>query len=164
MKRNAVYGVGIGINGREAAMQATQRALDQTGPARPVLALVFVSQEFNITEVLAGLTSLLGETPLWGFSTQRPLTGEGDQPRSVVVALLTGSDLKAQVQWYPGFAQDSPGVARQFLQSLKQEIFLPQDLLIAADGINGSLIPVCNALGDLNVHVCGCMAAGEPSL
>src|SRR5512146_1629278 len=106
MKRNnAVYGVGIGINGREAAMQATQRALDQIGTSKPVLALVFVSQEFNITEVLGGLTSLLGETPLWGFSTLKPITGEGDQPRSVVVALITGTDLKAQVFWYPNFAQ-----------------------------------------------------------
>ncbi|RPJ49793.1 MAG: hypothetical protein EHM21_06295 [Chloroflexi bacterium] len=164
MKRNAVYGVGIGINGRDAAMQATQRALDQIGTARPVLALVFVSQEFNITEVLAGLTSLLGETPLWGFSTLRALTAEGDQPRSVVVAIITGTDLKAQVQWYPNFAQDSPAVARQFIQALKQDIFLPQEILIAADGINGSLVTVCNALGELNVHVAGCTAAGEPSL
>jgi hypothetical protein len=164
MKRNAVYGVGIGINGRDAAMQATQRALDQVGTAKPVLALVFVSQEFNISEVLAGLTSLLGETPLWGFSTLDPLTGDGDQPRSVVVALMTGSDLKAQVQWYPNYAQDSQGVARQFIQTLKQDIFLPQEILIVADGINGSLVPVCNVLGELDVRVVGCMGSGDPSL
>src|SRR5512146_1705347 len=164
MKRNAVYGVGIGINGRDAAMQATQRALDQMGTSKPVLALVFVSQEFNVAEVLGGLTSLLGETPLWGFSTLKPITGEGDQPRSVVVALIPGGDFKAQVLWYPAFAQDSAGVAKQFVQSLKQDVFLPQEILIVADGINGSLVPVCNALGELNVRVAGCMAAGEPSL
>lgn len=164
MKRNAVFGVGIGINGRDAAMQATQRALDQIGTAKPVLALVFVSQEFTITEVLAGLTSLLGETPLWGFSSISPVTGDGEQPRSVVVALITGSELKAQVHWYPGFAQDSPGVAKQFVQALKQDIFLPQEILIVADGINGSLVPVCSSLGELNVRVAGCMASGEPSL
>jgi hypothetical protein len=164
MKRNAVYGVGTGINGREAAMQATQRALDQLGTARPVLGLVFVSQEFNISEVLGGLTSLLGETPLWGFSTLHALTAEGSQPRSVVVALITGNDLKAQVHWYSTFAQDSPAVARQFIEALKQDIFLPQEILIVADGINGSLVPLCTALGELDVHVSGCMAAGEPSL
>ncbi len=164
MKRNAVFGVGIGINGRDAAMQATQHALDQLGTAKPVLALVFVSQEFTISEVLAGLTSLLGETPLWGFSTIDPITGDGDQPRSVVVALITGSDLKAQVHWYPNYAQDSPATARQFIQALKQDIFLPQEILIVADGINGSLVPVCNALGELDVRVAGCMASGEPSM
>lgn len=164
MKRTAVYGVGIGINGRDAAMQATQRALDQMGTAKPVLALVFVAQEFNITEVLAGLTSLLGETPLWGFSTIHPVTGEGEQPRSVVVALITGHDLKAQVHWYPNYAQDSLSVARLFVQALKQDIFLPQEILIVADGINGSLVPICNALSELEVRVAGCMASGEPSL
>jgi hypothetical protein len=160
----AVYGVGIGINGREAAMQATQRSLDQLGTAKPVLALVFVSQEFNIAEVLAGLTSLLGETPLWGFSTTRPVTGDGDHPRSVVVALLSGAENKVSVQWFPAYSQDSSGVARQLVQNLRQDVFLPQQILLVADGINGSLGPLCNALAGLPVHVTGCMAAGEPSL
>jgi hypothetical protein len=164
MKRNAVYGVGIGINGREAAMQATQHALDQLGTSRPVLALVFVAQEFIIADVLVGLTSLLGDTPLWGFSTLRPMTGEGDQPRSIVVALITGSENRASVQWFPNYAQDSTGTARQFLQNLREDIFLPQDILIAADGINGSLDSLCSGLADLPVNVAGCMAAGEPSL
>lgn len=165
MKRHAaVYGVGIGINGREAAMRATQHALDQLGTARPVLALVFVAQEFDISETLAGLVSLLGETPLWGFTTTRPLVCAGEQPRSVVVALITGTELKAQVQWYPTFAQESAVVAKQLLQALKQDIFLPQEILLIGDGINGSLVPICNALGELNVRVSGGMAAGEPSL
>ncbi len=165
MKRHrAVYGIGAGINGREAAMQATQHALDQLGMARPVLALAFVSQEFNIAEVLAGLTSLLGETPLWGFTTTCPVTSEGDRPRSVVVALLSGSENQASVQWFPAYSQDSAGVARQFVQNLRQDVFLPQQILLVADGINGSLEPLCNALSSMPVHVAGCMAAGEPSL
>lgn len=163
MKRTAVYGVGTGINGREAAMQATQRALDQLGTAKASLGLVFVSQELDVAEAQAGVTSLMGETPLWGFSTIGTLTGDGDQPRSVVVALIAGSDLRAQVQWYPNYAQDSAGVARQFLQQLKQEVFLPQEILLVVDGINGSLTPVCSALRDLQVRVTGCMASGDPS-
>jgi hypothetical protein len=163
MKRQAVYGVGIGINGRDAAMQATQHALDQMGAGRPVLALVFVAQEFNINDVLAGLSSLLGDTPLWGFSSMRPITCDGDQPRSVVVALIAGSDSRASVQWYPNFAQDSSGVARTFARQMREEIFLPQDILFVTDGINGSLDPLCAALASLPVNVAGCMAAGDPS-
>lgn len=165
MKRSsAVYGIGTGINGQEAAMQATQRALDPLGTARPVLALAFVAQEFNISEVLAGLTALLGETPLFGISTIQPLAGEGSLPRSVLVALITGSELKAQVHWFPGYAQDSPAAARQLEQILKHEVFLPQEILLAADGVSGSLAPVCAMLGGLRVGVCGGMAAGDPSL
>lgn len=164
MRRNAVYGVGVGINGREAVMQATQNALDQLGTSRPVLALVFVSQEFSTAEVLNGLTGLLGDTPLWGFSTVRPLTSGGDQPRSVVVALLTGNNNRAAVHWYPDYAGDSSGFARQFIQNLRQEVFFPQQILLAADGINGSLIPLMNSLADLPVKIAGCMASGDPLL
>jgi hypothetical protein len=164
MKKTAVYGVGAGVNGRDAAMQATQRALDQLGATKPVLALVFVSQEFQAGEVLSGLTSLLGDIPLWGFTTTTPLCSDGDLPRSVLVALITGSDLKAEVQWFPNYAQDSPAAARQFIANLKQEVFLPQEILLVADGINGSLLPVCAALAELQVNIVGCMAAGEPSL
>lgn len=164
MKRHAVYGVGVGMNGRDAAMQATQQALDQLGTSRPVLALAFIAQEFNIHEVLAGLTNLLGETPLWGFTTLRPITSQGDQPRSVVIALLTGADQQAVVKWFPEYAQDSPGSARQLVKELRQDVFLPQLLLVAADGIHGSLQPLCSMLGDLPVNVAGCMAAGDPSM
>ena len=91
MKRNAVYGVGIGINGRDAAMQATQRALDQIGTARPVLALVFVVPGIQHHRSSGRADFAAGRNTLWGFSTLRPLTGDGDQPRSVVVALITGT-------------------------------------------------------------------------
>src|SRR5690606_35762553 len=53
--------------------------------------------------------------------------------------------------------------ARQFARSLKEAVFLPQAVVLAADGINGSLSPVCAALTDLPVRVSGCMAAGDVS-
>lgn len=164
MKRSAVYGVGRGINGREAAMLATQQALDLLGAARPVLAVVFVSQEFVVADALAGLVALLGDTPMWGFSTLRPLTADGDQPRTVVVVLLPGSELKAQVEWYPTFSQDASGIARQFAQSVRQGSCLTQDILFVADGINANLGPLCAALADLPYGVCGCTVAGEAAL
>jgi hypothetical protein len=164
MRRHAVYAVGVGINGREAAMQATQHALDQLGTAKPVLALVFVAQEFNVSDVLAGLTSLLGDTPLWGFSTLCPLTNSGNHPRSVVVALLTGAENKASVHWYSEYAQDSPSATRQLIHDLRQEDVLPQQVLLAADGINGSLLPLCSSLDGLPVNMAGCMASGDPSM
>ena len=145
-------------------MQATQHALDQSGAARPVLALAFVAQEFDVAEALSGLSVLLGDTPVWGFSTLRPISDEGDQPRAVVVALLTGSELKASVAWYPHYTQDSQGTARQVMQALQQTAFLPQEVLLAADGINGSLLPLCSALESTSYGVAGGMAAGELAL
>lgn len=164
MKRNAVYGVGAGINGREAAMQAAQHALDQLGTFRPALALVFIAQEYSSAEVLSGLTGLLGDTPLWGFSTIRPFTNGGEQPRSVVVALLTGSYNLASTHWFPNYSSDSGETARQLLERIHREVFLPQQIILAADGANGSLMPLINALGDLPVNTAGCMASSDPTL
>jgi hypothetical protein len=145
-------------------MQATQQALDALGAARPALALVFVSQEFVVADALSGLASLLGDTPTWGFSTLCPLTAEGDRPRTVLVALLAGEGLKAQVEWLPAFSQDAAGGARQVAQALRQAVPTPNDVLFVADGINASLGPLCAALGDLPVGVAGCTAAGEAAL
>ncbi len=165
MRKSAVYGVGQGINGREAAMQATQQALDQfMGAARPVLGLVFVAQEFDTAEVVNGVLALLGDVPLWGFSTIRPITDEGDQPRSVVVGLLAGSDLKAQVRWWSNYSHESASVARQAAQTLRQESFSVHESIFVADGINSVLEPLCLALKDALPGVVGCMAAGEQAL
>ncbi len=157
----AVYGVGGGIDGREAALQATQRVLDQVGAARPALGIVFVSQEFDVEEVVGGVLAFLGDVPLWGFSTVRPITEDGDAPRTVVVALLMGSELRAQVHFWSEFAHDSSGVARLAAQILRQESFTIQESLFVADGINGSLTPLCAALENSRAGIAGCMASGD---
>ena len=163
MTRLAVYGAAQGFDGREAAMKATQVALDQLGSLKPVLAIPFVSEEFDTPEVLNGLVSLLGDTPLWGISTVRTLTGDVEIAHSVVVVLIAGNDLKAAVHWYPGFTEDSQEVARQVARTLKQELLLPQAVLLAADGVAGNLGPICTSLTDVPVPVAGCLASGSYS-
>ena len=163
MNRLAACGTAQGLNGREAAIKATQVALDALGTLKPVLAIIFVSEEFDTTEVLSGLSGLLGDTPLWGISTVRPLSGDTEKLRSVVVVLLGGADLKADVHWSPGFAEDSPETARQLVRALKQELILPQAILIAADGVSGRLASICSALADGAIPVSGCMASGSYS-
>jgi hypothetical protein len=163
MTHLAVYGIGQGLDGRGAAMQATQKALDQLGALRPALALAFISEEFDIAAASSGLSGLLGDTPLWGFSTTRLLAGDAEHSRSVVVLLLAGSDLKAQVQWWPGFSADSPETARQVVRALRSDLVLPQAVLLAADGVNGSLAPLCSGLADLPASIGGCLASGGAS-
>jgi hypothetical protein len=161
MTRLAVYATAQGLNGREAALKATQMALDQLGALKPLLAILFASEEFETSEVLSGLSGLLGDTPLWGISTVRLLSGDSEKLRSVAVVLLAGNDLKAQVLWLPSFAEDSQETARLLVRSLKQELILPQALLLAADGVNGSLLPVCSALAEMPITTAGCMASGS---
>jgi hypothetical protein len=207
-KSAAVFGVGTGINGQEAAMRAAQRALNQLGALRPALGLVFASQELNLREALAGLTALLGETPLWGFSTTRPLAVEGltsapaqtgslpvgpaspaqtgslassllaaggEQPRSVVVALLAGDGFKAQSRWFsnqPSSADGLDGEASPargstapaaLLDALRESSLLPKPLLVAAVSAGG-LEDLCASLVPLGLRACGGVAAGDLSL
>jgi hypothetical protein len=107
MSRSVSWGWGKGFDGREAARQAAQQALNHAGAAKLALGLVFVSQEFDAAAVVSGLGSILGDLPLWGISTSRVLIPSGEQARSVVVALLAGNDLNAKASYWPNFAQNS---------------------------------------------------------
>ncbi len=160
MARLAVYGSAYGLDGRDAAMKATQKALDQLGALKPVLAIALVAEEFNMKEAMSGLAGLLGDTPLWGFSTVRPFCEDREELNSVVVLVLAGTDLKAQVQWYSNFSQDSQETARQLMRALRQELLLPQAVMLAADGVAGNMGPVCSGLAELATSVGGALASG----
>ncbi len=161
MGRSATWGWGKGFDGREAARQAAQLALSRAGASKPALGLVFVSQEFDVAAVAGGLESVLGNLPLWGISTTRALLPTGEQARSVVVALLAGSDLNARVSYWPNFAQNSDETATQLIQSLFADSGSLRGLLLAADGINGDISKVCAALTDFSSPVAGCLASGN---
>jgi hypothetical protein len=159
--RNAAWGMGKGLDGREAARLAAQQALNHLGTVKPGLGLVFISQEFAFGPVMAGLASILGNVPLWGISTSRPLTSEGEHSRAVVVGLVGGPNLNAKVSFWPHFAQDSEGTARQMLQALYPEAEQARGLLLGADGVSGNITEICASLTGTRVPVAGCMAAGE---
>ena len=134
MARSASWGWGKGIDGREAARLAAQQALSRLGAGRPAFGVVFVSHEFELSPVLNGLGSVLGDTPLWGISTFRPIISAGEQARSVVVGLLAGADLSAKVSLWPRFAQNSAETAGQVLQALRAETGELDGVLLASDG------------------------------
>jgi hypothetical protein len=161
MSRIASWGWGKGIDGRDAGRLAAQQALSRLGTTRASLGLVFVSQEFELGPVMSGLTGVLGNVPLWGISTSRPFTPAGEQPRSVVIGLLAGSDISAEVTYWPGFAQNSSETAKQLLQALSADPTAVHCLLLAADGINGDISKVCAALTGFSAMVAGGLASGD---
>jgi hypothetical protein len=82
------WGVGEAFDGREPAKLASQIALDKLGNERPEFAIAFSSCEFLVDDVLSSLHKVLGNLPLWDFTTTLPVTKNGEQPRAVVVALI----------------------------------------------------------------------------
>jgi hypothetical protein len=161
MIRGIAWGIGKGLDGKESTRLAIQEALNGLGSARPAFAIVITSREFVIGEVLNEVVSHLGQTPIWGFSTFAPLTGEGEQPRSVIVALFSGHELKVQVHFWPAFAQDSGGTALEIKQLLSTREIPPQGILFVAEGVNGDASQVCEALKDNPQPLAGFLAAGE---
>lgn len=98
----AAVGQAQALDGREAGLQAAHQALNQLGSASCILGLVMSSHQYEAQQVVNGVCSLLGATPLVGFSTPAGLTSAGSHPHSVVVALLSASDAKADVNGWPG--------------------------------------------------------------
>lgn len=166
MSLTAVVGQAQALEGREAAAQAAQRALEQLGRNPVSLGLVIASHYFPIQQVMNGVATLLGDAPLLGFSTSAEITSEGQSQRcsvtsrSVVVALLSGSDLQIRADWWPGFGDDSRAAAQKVAQALQ----LDQSagvLMAVADGLVGDARQFCASLPAGNYTLAGCLAGGD---
>ena len=154
----ASVGSAQALDGREAGLQAAHKALNRIGVNTPGLAVVISSHQYQAREVLNGVSSLLGDTPMIGFSSPAGLTHEGHYPHSVVVALLSG-DFQADTLWLPGYAQSGRETAAKIMQHAQARVE-PQSLLFFADGFNGDAEQFCNAtLPGMNIT--GALSSGD---
>jgi hypothetical protein len=154
----ASVGSAQALDGREAGLQAAHQALNRIGANAPGFAVVISSHQYQAREVLNGVTSLLGDAPVLGFSSPAGLTHEGQQPHSVVVALLSG-DFQADALWLPGYAQSGRETATKLMQyvAAREEY---QSLLFFADGFNGDAEQLCNALSP-GLNIMGGLSSGD---
>jgi hypothetical protein len=151
-------GTAQALDGREAGLQATHQALNRLGANAPGLAVVIASHQYQPREVLNGVSSLLGDTPMIGFSSPAGLTREGHHPHSVVVALLSG-DFQAETLWLPGYSQSGRETAAKIVQHASARVER-QSVLFFADGFNGDAEQFCNAL-PLALEVTGALSSGD---
>jgi hypothetical protein len=151
-------GTAQALDGREAGLQATHQALNKLGANVPGLAVVIASHQYQPREVLNGVSSLLGDTPMIGFSSPAGLTREGLHPHSVVVALLSG-DFQAETLWLPGYAQSGRETALKIEQHASARVER-QSVLFFADGFNGDAEQFCNSL-PLSLEVMGALSSGD---
>ena len=123
------------LDGREAGLQAAHKALNKIGVNTPGLAVVISSHQYQAREVLNGVSSLLGDTPMIGFSSPAGLTNDGQHPHSVLVALLSG-DFQVDTSWFPGYAQSGRETAAKITQHVQARVER-QSTIFFADGFNG---------------------------
>ena len=154
----ASVGSAQALDGREAGLQAAHQALNRLGAGSPGFAVVISSHQYQAREVLNGVTSLLGEIPMVGFSSPAGLTNEGHFQHSVVVGLLSG-DIQADAVWLPGYAQSGRETASKVADhaAAREE---RQTLLVFGDGFNGDAEQFCGTIPS-NLNLLGGLSSGD---
>jgi hypothetical protein len=159
MTLRASVGVAHALDGREAGLQAAHQALNGIGASAPNFAVVIASHQYHAREVVNGVSSLLGDAPIIGFSAPAGLTDAGQHPHSVVVGLVSG-DFTAETHWLAGYAQSGRDTAAKLLQ-IASERLDDQTLIFFADGFNGDAEQFCGALQNCPLQVVGALSSGD---
>jgi hypothetical protein len=147
------------LDGREAGLQAAHHALNRLGVSAPALGIVISSHQYAPREVVSGVSSLLADAPLIGFSAPAGLTSEGQHQHSVVVALLSG-DFQADVHWLPGYAQSGRETAARLMQLVADRADA-SSLLFFADGFNGDAEQFCASIPAESLPLAGALSGGD---
>ena len=154
---NVAVGHAQALNGREAGLQAAHQALNKLGPGTPKLGFIVASHHYQARDVIGGVSGLLGDTPMIGFSSPAGLVSEGLRPNSVVVALLSG-DFQAETQWLPAYAQSARETGTKLAKHITEKS--ASACLFFADGFNGDADQLCSALSS-SIPLAGGLAAGD---
>jgi hypothetical protein len=131
MALSGAIGYAQSLDAREAGLQATNRALNQLGEGSATFAIVIYTYRYDFQQILNGIASLLGNTPVIGFSTSAGLADGKQHVQSVIVALLSSEDLKAETHWFQLL-----GYQRQPAESI----------LAFGDGFNGDAEQLCESI------------------
>lgn len=159
MPLTAAVGLGHAVDGREAGLQAAHQALNGLGVASPTLAFLFASNRYPPRDVLNGAISLLGDTPVIGFSTPASLTGAGQHPHAVALAVLAG-DFQAKAHWLSGYSQSGRETAQRLAQ-LAHGQQIGRAVIFFADGFSGDAEQFCSAIPADMIPVVGALSSGE---
>jgi hypothetical protein len=159
MAFHAAVGHAQALDGREAGLQATHQALNHLGAVAPELGIAIASHQYQARDVASGVSSLLGDAPLIGFSTPAGLTGEGLHAHAVVVAVLSAEELDASAHWLPGYAQSSRETAVQLGMLLPED--QEQNVIFFADGFNGDAEQFCNSVPKNALQIVGGLSSGD---
>ncbi len=155
----ASVGSAQALDGREAGLRAAHKALNRFGAGVPGFAIVIASHQYQPREVLSGAGSLLGDSPMIGFSSPAGLTQDGHHPHAVVVALL-GGDFQADTLWLPGYAQSGRETASEVEKHASARVER-QSMLFFADGFNGDAEQFCGGLSSSSMNIIGGLSSGD---
>lgn len=159
MTLQASVGTAQALDGREAGLQAAHQALNRLGIGTPALGILICSHHYAARDVVTGVSSLLGDAPLIGFSTPSTLAEGASQTHTVTLALLSG-DFQAESHWFPGYAQSGRETAARLAQ-LALGNQANHSVIFFADGFNGDAEQLCTASQISQLQVVGGLSSGD---
>lgn len=172
MSLTAAVGLSLSLDSREAGAEAAQKVLAQLGRVPLSLGIMAVSHDHLIQQAVDGAASVLGEIPLFGFSTSGEVSSAGQQRRSVMIAVLSSSDLQVKAGWWPELEntdvlQKGNAAASLLSKFLSEE--QPDLLLLAGEGFTNRTDRALQDLaalydsGGWSFQIAGCLSGGEIS-
>ncbi len=126
------------LDGREAGSEAARKAFDSLDRGPATFAFVVASHDYPLEETIGGVSALLSDTPLLGFSAGAVLSGEGSSQRAVAVALMSSSDVQVRADWWHCPENGHTDTIHQSVQTLLQGLRpeeAPGTLLVVYDGL-----------------------------
>ncbi|GAB4561621.1 MAG: hypothetical protein Fur0016_28010 [Anaerolineales bacterium] len=156
----AAVGEAHALDPREAGLQATHHALNRLGNILPAFGIVIAPHRYDPQMVLSGVSSLLTNVPLLGFSSFAGISEKGTRFHTVVVVLLAGENLRAETHWFAAYSQSSGEMAARIMQLLGYEQRPADSILVFADGLNGNAEDFCAGL-PANIPLVGGLSSGD---
>jgi hypothetical protein len=148
------------LGAADAASKAAYFAMRGMGSQQPVLGFVIATTEFPLDQVCTGASLVLGDVPLFGFSTSALAASTGKAERGVAIALLAGTQLQTRQGWWPGFAEDPRQAAHEMQKALDLANQQECGLFLAAEAFGGDPAGLIAALPK-NLPLAGCLAGGD---
>lgn len=154
----AAVGFSSGNDAREVGLQAAHQALSQIGGQRPSFALVAFSSGYPVEDVYKGVTSVLTNVPLAGFSTNGVLVNAGSFENGIGVAVYYQDDLYAQDFYEDAYARSVNLAAESLKKSLQSAN--ADACLLFADAFNGDIGRFLEFFSDWEKALLGGLSAG----
>jgi hypothetical protein len=164
MPLSAVIAGAQSLDSRVSVMNAANLALDKLGRRTTSLAVAIVPQVHNLSQVLNGLSAVLGDTPLFGFSTPTALTDQRQNPYAITVALISGEEISARAGWWAAVDTESRLLASRIVESLQISPEEAGAMLLAGSADQVNTQALCVDLTRLTkISTSGCLSGGDSS-
>jgi len=146
---NNTVGVGFSSlpNSFAAGIEAAKRAIGKLDGV-PKVVIVFGAMQFNHRELIAGISSVVGELPMVGGTTAGEISTAGFSTGSVVVMALSNEDLEFVTGIGHDMSRDEAACSVEMANDiLKKVTFDPHaSLLVFPNGMGGDGLKVLEGL------------------